>query len=89
MLTSRPEDRTATTSLTVALNMLGYKALHISDLLPNRLQELAVLEEAFTANATPGKKAFGRREFDKMWADYDVSTGHHFHTLSPNISHLK
>lgn len=54
--------------------MLGYKALHISDLLPNRLPELAMLEQAFTDNLTPGKKPFGRREFDKMWAEYDVST---------------
>lgn len=63
--------RTGTLGLWQALKTLGYKPFHISELLPYGFQQMRALQEAIIANDTD--KPFGRAEFDKLFAGYDVS----------------
>lgn len=64
--------RTGTLGLYTALKMLGYKPFHISELLPYNFHGMSVLQEAITSNSS-NDESFSRPEFEKMWADYDVS----------------
>lgn len=65
-------NRTGTLGLYTALKTLGYKPYHISELLPYELKQMRVLQEGIESNDR--SRPFGRPEFDKMWAQYDVST---------------
>lgn len=68
---------TGTLGLWQALKTLGYTPFHISELLPYGFQQMRALQEAIVANDTD--KPFGRAEFDKLFAGYDVSVlGAHY-----------
>lgn len=64
-------NRTGTLGLWQALKTLGYKPFHISELLPYSFQQMRALQEAIIANDS--EKPFGRAEFNKLFAGYDVS----------------
>lgn len=72
--------RTETTSIAVALRKLGYTSYQMRNVLANP-SELALWEEAVTVTLLPPQdrpsnqrnmEPYGKEEFDKLLADYDV-----------------
>lgn len=59
-------------SLYQALKMLGYKPYHMYEVITNGVPHLQLFEEAIRCKYSGTAKPYGKAEFDKWLADYDV-----------------
>ncbi|KAI1148780.1 hypothetical protein F4825DRAFT_464628 [Nemania diffusa] len=64
--------RVGTFSLYQALGMLGYKAYHMFEVVTGGQTQMALFEEAVRCKYLGGGKPYGKAEFDKWLAEYDV-----------------
>ncbi|KAI1421499.1 hypothetical protein F5Y12DRAFT_800896 [Xylaria sp. FL1777] len=64
--------RVGTFSLYQALNMLGYKSYHMAEVVKGGERQMALFEEALRCKYLGGGKPYGKAEFDKWLAEYDV-----------------
>lgn len=65
--------RVGTFSLYQAMKMLGYKPYHMWETVTNGTTHMKILEEALRCKYLDGGKPYGKAEFDKWLADYDVN----------------
>lgn len=61
-----------TYSLYQALSMLGYRPYHMYEVVQSP-KHMAILDEAINAKYSGVGTPYGKAEFDKWFADYDVS----------------
>lgn len=61
-----------TFSLYQALAVLGYKPYHMAEALKNGENDLIMMEQAMRCKFLGGGKPYGKPEFDKWLANYDV-----------------
>lgn len=54
--------------------MLGYKPYHMWEVVNNGTIHMEILEEALRCKFLDGGKPYGKAEFDKWLAAYDVDT---------------
>ncbi|KAI0388792.1 P-loop containing nucleoside triphosphate hydrolase protein [Xylariaceae sp. FL0594] len=64
--------RTGTHGLYLALKQLGYAPYHMEEVVKGGIQSLAILTEGMKASFLHEGKPYGREEFDKWFANYDV-----------------
>lgn len=72
--TAYSQRRTGTLSLYQALKILGYRPYHGAEVVANGVSHLEIFEEALNAKYFGVGKPYGKVEFDKWFADYDVRT---------------
>ncbi|KAI1103951.1 P-loop containing nucleoside triphosphate hydrolase protein [Jackrogersella minutella] len=77
--------RTGTFALYRALKQLGFKPLHMVEVLESGLTEFNILNDAIKAEMFHDGKPYGRAEFDKWWADYDVIIEVPFYMLHSTV----
>lgn len=67
--------RTGTLGVYKALKILGYRPYHMIEMFQGGVPQMKMCQEAIEARLRPelGIKPYGRAEFDKWFADYDVS----------------
>jgi hypothetical protein len=53
--------------------MLGYRPYHMYEVVSGGVTQMSILEEAVNAKYNGIGKPYGKAEFDKWFADYDVS----------------
>jgi hypothetical protein len=56
------------------MKILGYRTYHGAEVMRNGVSHLEVFEEALNAKYFGVGKPYGKAEFDKWFADYDVRT---------------
>ncbi|KAI2777326.1 P-loop containing nucleoside triphosphate hydrolase protein [Daldinia loculata] len=64
--------RTGTHGLYLALKLLGFKPYHMAEVIKAGPQALHILSDGLRAEMLHEGKPYGRAEFDKWFADYDV-----------------
>ncbi|KAI0844020.1 P-loop containing nucleoside triphosphate hydrolase protein [Daldinia vernicosa] len=64
--------RTGTHGLYLALKLLGFKPYHMAEVIKTGPQAIRVLNDGHRAEMFHQGKPYGRAEFDKWFADYDV-----------------
>ncbi|KAF3060882.1 putative nad dependent epimerase protein [Daldinia childiae] len=64
--------RTGTHGLYLALKLLGFKPYHMAEVLKTGPQALHILNDGLRAEMFHEGKPYGRAEFDKWFADYDI-----------------
>lgn len=69
--------RTGTLSLYHALRILGYKTYHGAEVMAHGTSHLEIFEEALKAKHFGIGKPYGKAEFDKWFAEYDVCSVPH------------
>lgn len=53
--------------------MLGYRPYHLYEVIGGGVTQMSILEEAVKAKYNGVGKPYGKPEFDKWLADYDVN----------------
>ncbi|KAI1298206.1 hypothetical protein F5Y03DRAFT_386710 [Xylaria venustula] len=64
--------RVGTFSLYQALAILGYKSYHMAEVVGGGVSHMALFEEALRCKYLGADKPYGKAEFDKWLAEYDV-----------------
>ncbi|KAI4858568.1 hypothetical protein F4820DRAFT_227009 [Hypoxylon rubiginosum] len=64
--------RTGTHGLYLALKVLGFKPYHMAEVLKTGSTAVQILNDGLVAEMFHKGKPYGREEFDKWFADYDV-----------------
>ncbi|KAI1817445.1 P-loop containing nucleoside triphosphate hydrolase protein [Poronia punctata] len=64
--------RTGTLGLYLALQQLGFKPYHMKEVLERGPKELQIVIDGFKAESFHDGRPYGREDFDKWLADYDV-----------------
>ncbi|KAI0830972.1 P-loop containing nucleoside triphosphate hydrolase protein [Hypoxylon sp. FL0890] len=64
--------RTGTYGLYLALQKLGFKPYHMSEVLKGGPTAVRILNDGLNADMFHKGKPYGREEFDKWFADYDI-----------------
>ncbi|KAI0021296.1 hypothetical protein F4780DRAFT_778809 [Xylariomycetidae sp. FL0641] len=64
--------RTGTLGLYLALKQLGFQPYHMWEVIDRGANEIRILKEGMLAETFHEGKPYGRAEFDKWLADYDV-----------------
>lgn len=67
--------RTGTLGIYKALKILGYRPYHMIEMCQGGIPQMKLCQEAIEARFRPelGIQPYARTEFDKWFADYDVS----------------
>lgn len=68
-----PRHRTGTHGLYLALKQLGFKPYHMAEVLKRGPPSVQIMNDGLAADMFHQGKPYGRAEFDKWFADYDVS----------------
>jgi len=66
--------RVGTFSLYQAMKILGYKPYHMYEAIVRGATHLRIFEEALSCKYLGTGKPYGKAEFDKWLANYDVSS---------------
>lgn len=56
-----------------AAKMLGYNPYHNLEAASRGTRDFPMISKAMNAEKDPIAQPWGRREFDELWGDYDVS----------------
>ncbi|OTB06452.1 hypothetical protein M426DRAFT_111065 [Hypoxylon sp. CI-4A] len=77
--------RTGTHGLYQALKILGFKPYHMAEVLKNGPQAVQIMTEGMDADLFHNGTPYGRAEFDKWFADYDIIIEMPFFTLHSTL----